>query len=98
MSTGRAAAAAAAAQQIANASASFGPCVRVDGREFLRVLSLSESPLVAACESSGWFTGPRYRYLTSYKGLTFYSKSPTPLELPAGVEVVTVGKMSVVNL
>ena len=95
MSAGATAGAAAAAAQLANASASFGPCLRVEPAEFLRLLKQIDAPLVVACESSGWFTGVRYRYLTSYKGLTFYAKSPTPLDLPGGAELVTVAKMNV---
>jgi hypothetical protein len=30
-----------------------------------------------------------YQYLTGYKGLVFFTKSPTPLSLPGGVEVIT---------
>ena len=94
MSAGAAGAAAAAAA-LANASASFGPCLRVEPAEFLRVLAQQDAPLVAGCESTGWFGGTRYRYLTSYKGLTFYAKSDVPIDLPRGVELVTVRKMNV---
>ena len=88
-------AAAAAAAQLANASASFGPCLRVEPAEFLRVLARQDAPLVAGCESTRWFGGKRYRYLTNYKGLTFYAKSDVPLDWPAKVELVTVAKMNV---
>jgi hypothetical protein len=37
----------------------------------------------------------RYKYLTSYKGLIFYTKSPVPLELSMSVEVITAKKVSV---
>ena len=32
--------------------------------------------------------GSTYQYLTSYKGLTFYTKSSAPLNLTWGTEVV----------
>lgn len=86
---------AAAAVQLANASASFGPCVLVEPAEFLRVLARQGESLVVAGEATGWFSGKRYRYLTSFKGLAFYAKSDVPLELPNGVEVVTVKRMNV---
>ena len=98
MSAGAAGGAAAAAAQVAAAKASFGPCLRVEPAEFLRVVSLSESPLVAACQGWQLFGGTQYKYLTSYKGLTFFAKSDVPLELPAEAEVVAVEKMSMPNL
>ena len=88
-------AAAAAAIQLANSAASFGPCVRVEPSEFLTILGRVDAPLVAAAESRNWFTGVKYRYLTHYKGLTFFCKSATPLDLSRGVEMVTVRKMTV---
>jgi hypothetical protein len=38
--------------------------------------------------ATGGFFSTNYRYLTSYKGLAFFTKSPTPLDLPSGTELV----------
>jgi hypothetical protein len=34
-----------------------------------------------------------YRYLTSYKGLAFYTRARAPLDLPAGTELVQARKI-----
>jgi len=59
-------------------------CVGLDG--FLSILRRQESPLVIVAR--GGFLGPRYKYLTSYKGLVFFTKSSTPLDLPPDSEIV----------
>ena len=43
--------------------------------------------------ATGGFFSRNYQYLTSYKGLAFFAKSPDPLELPAAVEVVQARKI-----
>jgi hypothetical protein len=54
--------------------------------EFGTVLSMAEAPLVVAAPA-GW-RRHKFAYLTSYKGLAFYSISNSPLPLPEHVEVV----------
>ena len=63
--------------------------MRVEPGEFLRILGRVENPLVAVAK--GRFFRRGYRYLTSYKGLAFLTKSPDPLRLPAGAEIVEAG-------
>ena len=85
MSAGAAAAAAAVAQAIK----ASGVLVRVEPTEFLRVLQRQQEPLVV--HATGGFFSTYYQYLTSYKGLAFYTKSPSPLNLPSGCETIKAG-------
>jgi len=94
MSTGAGPAAsggAAAAAAIAQAIRASGVIVRVEPTDFLEILSRQQTPLVV--HATGGFFSTNYQYLTSYKGLAFFTKSPMPLALPAGVEVVQAKKI-----
>ena len=93
MSNGAAAggAAAAAAAAIAQAIKASGAIVKVKPEEFLKIVSRTENPLVVTAE--GGLFGVNYQYLTSYKGLAFFTKSPDPLNLPSDVEVIVSGKI-----
>lgn len=89
--TNGAGAAAGAAAAIAQAIKASGAIVRVESNEFLAILSRAENPLVVYCE--GGIFSKNYQYLTSYKGLAFYTKSQMPLTPPAGTELVTAKKI-----
>jgi hypothetical protein len=78
--------AAAAAAAIAQAIKASGAIVRVEPEDFLAVLERQREPLVV--HATGGFWGTNYQYLSSYKGLAFFTKSKTPLDLPSGCEVV----------
>jgi hypothetical protein len=80
------AAAAGAAAAIAMATKASGVIVGVSPENFLAILKRVESPLVV--HARGGIFSITYRYLVSYKGLAFYTKSPAPLELPRGTELV----------
>lgn len=84
-------AAAAAAAAIAEAIKASGAIVRVEPAEFLKIVGRAESPLVVTAE--GGFIGTNYQYLTSYKGLAFFTKSPEPLILPGDAEQIVAGKI-----
>jgi hypothetical protein len=84
MSAGGASAAAAAAA-IAAIKAS-GVIVHVESEEFAGILKRQPGALVV--HATGGFFSTEYRYLTSYKGLAFYTKTRAPLELPPGTELV----------
>jgi hypothetical protein len=88
-----AAAGAAAAAAIANAIKASGVLVRVTPEDFAAILRRAERPLVVA--SQGGLFSTHYKYLTSYKGLAFYTKSPAPLVLPTGAEVVNAKGISI---
>ncbi len=68
--------AAAAAIQAVKAS---GVIVRLTTEEFRKLLALIEDPLIVTSTTS--FLGTRYHYLTSYRGLAFYTKSKEPVEI-----------------
>lgn len=89
MSTGASTAAAAAA--IANASRASGVIVNVEPEDFLNILERQEAPLVVHA-TGGLFT-TNYQYLTSYKGLAFFTKSRTPINIPWGTEIVQARKI-----
>ena len=87
---------AAAAQAIANAVKASGAIVSMKAEEFQSILSKSERPLVV-CAKGGLFQ-KKYRYLTSYRGLFFYTGSDSPLDLPSDSEVVFAEKISIPNV
>jgi len=63
-----------------------GTIVYLEPGEFVRLLQVTQSPLVV--HAVGGIISANYKYLTSYKGLAFFSKSPIPLDLPSGCELV----------
>ncbi len=93
MSAGGAAgaSAAAAAAAIAQAIKASGAIVRVEPRDFLSILERQEGPLVV--HATGGFFNTNYQYLTSYKGLAFFTKSDVPINLPGGTELVQAKKI-----
>ena len=82
---------AAAQAAIANAIKASGAIVSVEPGAFLQILGRQKAPLVVRAQ--GGFFSTNYQYLTSYKGLTFHTKSPTELTLPADSEIVRAGKI-----
>ena len=82
---------AAAVAAIANAAKASGVIVRVSPDDFHRIVQKIDKPLIV-CATGGFFS-KNYQYLTSYKGLAFFTKSDTPFELSAKVEVVLAEKI-----
>jgi hypothetical protein len=78
--------AAAAAAAIARAIKASGTIVRVEPTDFLSILARTSKPLIVI--SKGGFLSKHLQYLTSYKGLAFFTKSSTPLQLPGDIEVI----------
>jgi len=91
MTNGAAGGGAAAAAAIAQAIKASGAIVRVEPMDFMALLERAENPLLVYCESR--FFSTSYQYLMGYKGLVFYTKSRTPLDLPRNIEVVTAKKI-----
>ncbi len=89
MSNGAAGAAAAAA--VAQAIKASGTIVKVEPGEFERILARQPGSLVVTAQ--GGFFSTNYQYLTSYKGLAFFSQSAAPLSLPSSHEVVIAQKI-----
>ncbi len=77
---------AAAAAAIAKAIKASGVLVRVSPEDFANILRRVEKPLVIY-NQGGFFT-TKHQYLTSYKGLAFYTKTPDQIDLPRSAEVI----------
>jgi hypothetical protein len=90
MSAGASAAAAGAAAA-AQAIKASGAIVRVEPDDFLEILRRQQEPLVV--HATGGLFSTSYQYLSSYKGLAFYTKSPVPMRLPNGCEIVQARKI-----
>ena len=88
---GGGAAAAAAAAAIAQAIKASGAIVRVSPDDFLTIVGRAHDPLVVTAEGGVFST--RYDYLTAYKGLAFFTKSPSPLPLPSSAETIRAQKI-----
>lgn len=84
---------AAAHAAIVNAIKASGVLVRVEAGDFLAVLRRVDEPLVVI--SYGGVFKKQYKYLTTYKGLAFFTKSPNPLVLPSRVEVIQAKSISI---
>ncbi|HEY8187969.1 MAG TPA: hypothetical protein VIF64_18000 [Pyrinomonadaceae bacterium] len=86
-----AAGAAAAMAAIAQAIKASGVLVRVSPDDFQKILRKVEKPLVIY--ATGGLFKKTYQYLTSYKGLAFYTKSSSEIILPAGTETIIANKI-----
>ncbi len=69
----------------------FGTTVTLEPEDFQAILEKQDQPLVVI-QKWGFFV-TEYRYLTSYKGLAFYTKSGEQLALPPGTELVRARSM-----
>lgn len=78
--------AAAHAAAIAQAVKASGVLVRVEPGDFLRILHRQDEPLVV--RAPGGVFRKAWHYLTSYKGLAFYTKSADPIMLPGRALVI----------
>ena len=88
-----AAGAAAAHAAAVNAIKASGVVVRLEPAEWLAVLSRTEAPLVVV--ATGGVFKKHVRYLTSYRGLAFFTKSPQALTLPKMAEIIEARSISV---
>jgi hypothetical protein len=82
--TGATAAAQAAA--IANAVKASGAIVKLDPKEFVKILAKTENPVVVT-GTCGLFT-KKNQYMINYKGFFFYTESREPIQLPLRAELV----------
>lgn len=78
--------AAAAAAAIARAIKASGAIVELEASEFQKVLHRSEDGVVV--HALGGFLRRDHRYLTSYRGLFFYTKSQRQIPLPGTCEMI----------
>jgi hypothetical protein len=86
-----AAAAVSRADAIAQAIKASGAIVSVNPDDFLYILSKTSRPLVIT--ATGGMFKQNYQYLTSYRAFIFFTKSETPLPLPADVELIAANKI-----
>ena len=84
-------AAAAAAAAIAQAIKASGAIVSLKPPEFQKILDRNSDGVVVIAQSR--FFGTTYRYLTSYKGLAFHTKSKEPIPVPSTCEVIAADKI-----
>lgn len=91
MSAAGSAGGAAAAAAIIQAIKASGVIVKIEPLEFNRLLQSGRDLLVVSAEG-GFFTSKR-RYLTSYKGLAFYTETVSELSFPDGVEHIQAKKI-----
>ena len=75
----------AAAAAMANAIKASGVIVKVEPVDFFTILKKVETPLVVTGRSS---FRKHYQYLTSYRGLAFFTSSSKELVLPPRTEVI----------
>jgi hypothetical protein len=82
-------AAAAARAYIAQATKASGGIVRLDPQEFMRIISKTKAPLIVVSRATGGIFSRNNQYLTNYKGIFFYTKTSTALNLPGDAELVS---------
>lgn len=81
------------AAAVANAIKASGVVVRLDPPEWLKIIKRSDNPLVVI--SRGGMFRRKYQYLTTYRGLAFYTTSEHPLMLPGRSELINAKSISV---
>ena len=86
-----ASAAAAAHNQMVQAVRASGVIVHVEPQEFQKVLAQTKDALVVVAH--GGFFSSVFKYLVSYKGLAFYTKTQTQLSLPGDALTVEARKI-----
>jgi hypothetical protein len=72
---------------IAQATKASGVIVKVSPDEFMAIVRQNAEALVV--HAVGGVIRENHQYLTSYRGLAFYTKSSSPLSLPPACQVVT---------
>ncbi len=88
---GAEAGAAGAENPVADAIKASGAIVRVEPGDFEAILERTEAPLVVIAQGGVFKT--KYHYLTAYRGLIFYTRTPLPLDLPRKTELINAKKI-----
>ena len=81
----------AAAIAIAQAIKASGAIIKVEPRNFMKIIGRMDTPLIIMAETK--FITKTYKYLTSYRGLTFFTQSKIPLQLPSNSELILAKKI-----
>jgi hypothetical protein len=82
---------ASAAAAIAQAIKASGVFIRVDQEAFQTIISKIENPLIVMAE--GGVFSKNFQYITSYKGLAFFTKTDEQLQLPNRTELIYAQKI-----
>lgn len=83
----------AAQAAIANALKASGVVVRLEPAEWMSILKRTDAPLVVI--GTGGVFKKHVQYLTSYRGLAFFTTSRDPLVLPGRAEIVSAKSISI---
>jgi len=86
-----ASAGAAAAAAIAKAIKASGALIKLESSNFAKILGKADKPLVIVT-GRGWRKN-KFRYMTAYKGLIFYTDTNEALILPSDIELITSEKI-----
>jgi hypothetical protein len=78
----------AAAAAIAQAIKASGAIVRMEPNDFQQIVGRADEPIVVIATSK-LFGKVSYKYVTSYKGLAFYTKSSSRLSFGSGAMMVS---------
>jgi hypothetical protein len=81
--------AAAVAHHIAQAIKASGAVVRLEPQEFMRIVAKMKAPLIVISPAKGGLFSRNNEYLTNYRGIFFYAKTGTALNLPGDAELVS---------
>lgn len=77
----------AAAAAIAEATKASGVIIHMEAEQFQQLLHRVPEPLVVVAEGGAF--RKKFQYLTSHRGLAFFTESREQLQLPGGGEVIS---------
>ena len=81
----------AAGAAIVQAVKASGVVLTLRPEEFAKLLTHVKDPLIVIAE--GGLFRKNFKYMVSYKGLAFFTKSAEALALPSGAEVVSADRI-----
>ena len=81
---------------LANAVKATGVLIEVTADNFLNILNQTENPLVVHSPSGVFRT--THKYMTSYKGLAFYTKASDELVFRSNVELIEAKRITIPDM
>ena len=81
------------ASLLANALKAQGVVVEVTPEDFQKIINRSEHPLVVHAQTK--IIRTKHKYLTTYKGLAFFTKSQEIIRLSGNIEWVEAKKLAI---
>lgn len=75
-----------------NALKAIGTVIKLAPPDFAKILRRTQRPLVVHAVGGVWST--KYLYLTSYRGLAFFTKASKPIPLPPDAEIILAEEIS----